>query len=101
MVRSLFASAAALAMMTGVALAQTGSSAATTEIQSTTTIIAPAPGDVSSSTSRKTIDGNGAETDRSHTYTSGADGTKATATTTTMSPDGSETNTQQSAASWA
>ena len=64
----------AFALMTSAALAQSTSSDTTT---STMFTVAPIVGTYSSSKSQKTIDGNGTETDKSQTYTSGSGGTDA------------------------
>jgi len=80
---------AAFAMMTGAvpaALAQSSSSSTTT---SSTTTPAPTPGSYNWSKSQ-TIDSNGVQTDKSQSYTTGNDGTKASSTTQTMAPDGSQ-----------
>jgi hypothetical protein len=96
MMKTLSVSAAALAMMTGVAFAQGMSSDTTTSSQTsqTTTTVAPGVGTYSSSKSQKSIDSNGVETDKSQSYTSGAGGSKASTTTRTIEPDGSQTRVQ-------
>ena len=74
----------ALAMMTGVALAQTSSSSTTTT-QSTTAVPAPVYGGSSSSSSQQTTDSNGIQTDKTQTYTSG----------TTVTPSGDLATTRK------
>jgi hypothetical protein len=84
------ASAAVVAMMTGTALAQSQSLSSETTVSTQTTTV-PAPPVVDSIHTTRTqnsIDSNGVETDKSQTYTSGSMGTDATASTTTMGPDG-------------
>jgi hypothetical protein len=83
MTKYLLASAAALAMMTGVAFAQS------TSTQSTTTVTAPAVGSYSKSETQSSTDGNGVATDKSTTYQSGPGGMKATSSSKTVAPDGS------------
>ncbi len=83
MIRHLFVATAALALMTGAALAQTSSSTTTT---STTLAPAVVPGGISSSSSQQTTDSNGVTTDKSQTYTSG----------TTVSPAGDVSTTRKS-----
>jgi len=95
MFKTVCAGAVALAMMTGVALAQGMSSDTTTSTSSTGTMVAPAVGSYTSTKSQKSIDANGVQTDKSQTYTSGANGSKASTTTRTTEPDGSQTSTQR------
>jgi hypothetical protein len=90
MMKYWFAGVATFALMTGAALAQSSSSDTTTSTQSTTV---PAVGSYSSTKSQKTIDSNGTETDKSRSYTSGADGTKASSSSLTTTPDGSKLST--------
>lgn len=70
MIRSYLAAATALAMMTGVAVAQTSSSS-TTSTQSTTAIPAPVYGGSSSRETQQTTDSNGVVVDKTQTYSSG------------------------------
>lgn len=94
MTRHWLAGAAAFAMMTGVALAQSTSSDTTTSSQSTTTANSPpVTGSYSASKTQKTIDANGAETDKSQTYKNGISGSSATSSTRTKAPDGSNEST--------
>ena len=99
MMKTLCSGAAALAMMTGVALAQGVSSDTTTSTQSTTTTTvipaAPATSTYNSSKWQKSTDSNGVQTDKSQSYSSGANGSKATSTIRTTEPDGSQTSTQR------
>ncbi len=71
MIRSWLVAATALAMMTGVAVAQTSSSS-TTSTQSTTPTAAPVYGGSSSSSTQQTTDNNGVVRDRTQTYSSGS-----------------------------
>lgn len=82
MTKTLLASAAALAMMTGIAFAQSDSSIST---QSTTVT----PGGYNSSTTQHSIDANGTAVDKNHDYHSGAGGTSASTNAKVTSPDGS------------
>lgn len=88
------ASAAAFAMISGVAFAQ-GAPGGTTETQSTTTTTNSAPviGSYSASRTQKTIDANGNEIKKSETYESGNGGTSARSSVQTNAPDGSSMNT--------
>jgi hypothetical protein len=70
MIRTWLATAAVLAMMTGVALAQSSSSS-TTSTQSTTAAPVPLYGGSSSSSTQQTTDSNGVQTDKTQTYTNG------------------------------
>ena len=70
MTKTWLAAAAALAMMTGGALAQTTTSLPTSN-QSTTATPAPVVGVVSASRSQQTVDSNGVETDKTQTYSNG------------------------------
>jgi hypothetical protein len=89
------ASTAALAMMSGVALAQTApfDSSTTTQSTTTTTVAPLIPGTFSSSKTQQTIDGNGTETDKTQTFKSGSGGTDATSSMQTKAPDGSSVST--------
>jgi hypothetical protein len=62
MTHYLLSAATALALMSGIAVAQT-----TTSETSTTSIVAPPVGTLSTSHTERTIDSNGTETDRSRT----------------------------------
>src|ERR1035437_1781669 len=77
MIRSWLVATTALAMMTGVAVAQTSSSS-TESTRSTTSVPSPAVSGSSSSSSERTVDSNGVVVDKSKTYTKG----------TTVSPSG-------------
>jgi hypothetical protein len=82
MTKTLLASAAALAMLSGVAFAQTDSSVST---QSTTVT----PGGYNSSTTQRSIDANGNALDKSQSYHSGVGGTDSTSNSHSTSMDGS------------
>jgi hypothetical protein len=86
MIKTWLTAGMALAMMTGVAVAQTSSST-TTSTQTTAPIPAPVYGGSSSSSSQQTIDSNGVQTDKTQTYTNGStvtpSGTVATTRKTT------------------
>jgi hypothetical protein len=84
MIRNWLAATTALAMMTGVAVAQTSSST-TTSTQMTAPIPAPVYGGSSSSSSQQTTDSNGVQTDKTQTYTNG----------TTMTPSGTMSTTRK------
>ena len=87
------ASAAAFAMISGVAFAQ-DAPGTTTETQSTTTTnSAPVIGNYSASRTQKTIDANGNEIKKSETYESGNGGTSTRSSVQTNAPDGSSMNT--------
>jgi hypothetical protein len=85
----------AFTMMTGVALAQGTLSDTTSSTQSTTTTIAPQVGAYSATKSQKTIDSNGTETDRNQSYSSSAGGSRASSSSRTTGPNGSQTNMQR------
>jgi hypothetical protein len=76
-------------MMTGVALAQGMSSESSSSTQSTTTTVVPPVGSYNSTETRRSTDSNGVETDKSSSYNSGPNGSKATSSSRTSSPDGS------------
>ena len=84
MTRYWLAGAAALALMSGVAFAQSSST------ESTTTVTTPTPpvGSYSSET-RHTVDENGVTTDKSMSYRAGPTGSKETSASRTVAPDGS------------
>jgi len=84
MIRTCLAATTALAMMTGIAVAQTSSST-TTSTQTTAPIPAPVYGSSSSSSSQQTIDSNGVQTDKTQTYTNG----------TTVAPSGTVETTRK------
>jgi hypothetical protein len=84
MIRTWLAATTALAMMTGVAVAQSSSST-TTSTQSATPVPAPMYGGSSSSSSQQTTDSNGVQTDKTQTYTNGS----------TMAPSGSVSTTRK------
>jgi hypothetical protein len=86
------AGAAAFAMMTSVAFAQGMSSESSTSTQSTTSPV-PAVGSYNSSETQHSTDSNGNATDKSKTFHSGMNGSHATSSSTTVSPDGSEQST--------
>jgi hypothetical protein len=69
MIRTLLAASMALALMAGVAVAQ--SSSTTTSTQSSTSVPTPVIGGSSSSSTQQTTDCNGVVTNKSQTYTSG------------------------------
>ena len=87
MIKRFLASAAALAMMTGVACAQSTSSDSTMSTQTTTS--APAVGTYNSRSTQQGTDINGNASVKSQTYHSGVNGTSATSNSRTTSPDGS------------
>ena len=88
--------AAAFAMMAGVAFAQSSSTDSTISSQSTTTTSSPAPtGSYSASKTQTVVDGSGTVTDKSQTYKSGIDGSSATSSVRTKTPDGSQSSTYQ------
>jgi hypothetical protein len=94
MTKHWLAGAAAFAMMTGVALAQSDSSDTRTSTQSNTTTNNPsAPGSYNASKVQKTTDGDGDKTVHSQTYKSNADGTSAASSTRTRTDDGSREST--------
>jgi hypothetical protein len=70
MIRSWLVAATALAMMTGVAVAQTSSSS-TTSTQSTTPAPAQVYGGSSSSSTQQTTNSDGIVRDKTQTYSSG------------------------------
>jgi len=80
MTKSWLIGAAAFAMMTGAALAQSSSSSTTT---STTGV--PAVGSYGASKSQS-IDSNGTQTDKTQTYSNGIGGTNSSSTTQTTTP---------------
>ena len=84
MIRSWLVATTALAMMTGVAVAQTSSSS-TTSTQSTTSVPSPVVSGRSSSSSERTVDSNGVVVDQTKTYTKG----------TTVSPSGDTDTTRK------
>ena len=95
MIRNWLAGAAAFAMMTGVAFAQSSSTDSTTSSQSTTTSSSPAPaGSYSASKTQTTIDDNGTVTDRSQTLKNGIGGSEASSSLRTKTPDGSQASTR-------
>jgi hypothetical protein len=83
MIRSWLVATTALAMMTGVAVAQTSSSS-TTSTHSTTAVPAPVVGQSSSTSTQRTTD-DGVVTDKTKTYTKG----------TTVSPSGDTDTTRK------
>jgi hypothetical protein len=85
------AGAAAFALTTGAALAQSTLSDSSTTV--TTTTPAPVVNTYNTTKSQKTVDANGTEIDKSQTYSSGAAGTHATANSQTTSPDGTAVST--------
>jgi hypothetical protein len=85
------ASAAAFALMTGVASAQITSDT-TTSTQSTTTT-APPVGSYNAYQTQHSTDSNGNQIDKSQTYQSGPNGTKATSATQSTSEDGAQKTT--------
>ena len=89
MIRTWLAATTALALMTGVAVAQTSSS--TTSTQSTTAAPAPVYGGSSSSSSQQTTDSNGVQTDKTQTYTNGTTFTPSGAVSTTRKTTDSTT----------
>ena len=82
----LLVGAAAFALMAGSAFAQDSTATDTT---STTSTVAPPAGSYSSSRTQKSTDMYGAQTDKSQTYSSGANGTNASSSSETTAPDGS------------
>ena len=84
MIRSWLIATTALAMMTGVAVAQTSSSS-TESTRSTTSVPSPAVSGSSSSSSERTVDSNGVVVDQTKTYTKG----------TTVSPGGDTDTTRK------
>src|SRR5579862_9897791 len=91
MTKHLLAGAAAFAMMTGVAFAQSMSSDTSTSIQSTTTTTtAPAAGSYNSYETHRSTDTNGDTSATSKTYQSGPAGSKATSDSQMTGPDGSQ-----------
>ena len=93
MTKSWLVGLTAFAMMSGVALAQSSTSDVTTSTQTTTTTPVPLIGSYSTTKTQKTIDSDGNQTDKSHTYTSGSNGTTSSTTKKTMTEDGSQTST--------
>ena len=89
MTKYLLAGAAAFALMSGVAFAQSSTSTQST----TTTNGAPVNEGYSISKTQKTIDSNGNEINKSRAYESNAGGTNATSSTRTNAADGSQTTT--------
>jgi hypothetical protein len=90
MMKHLVAGAAALAMMTGAALAQGMSSESSSSTQSTTTTVVPTIGSTNSYETHRSTDGNGDSSATSKTYQSGPGGSKATSNSQTTGPDGSQ-----------
>jgi hypothetical protein len=88
MTKTWLAAGAALALMTGGALAQTSTSS-TTSTESTTAAPVPVVGAVSASSSQQTMDSNGVETDKTQTYSNG----------TTVTPSGDVSTTRKSSES--
>ncbi len=91
------ASVAVAAMMTGSAFAQNQglSSQTTTSTQTTTTPAAPVVDSVHATKTQNSVDSNGVETDKRQTFTSGSNGTSATANSRTTAPDGSPITSTQ------
>jgi hypothetical protein len=87
MTKHWFAGAAALAMLAGVAAAQT-----TIDTTISKTVIAPAAGTVSSSKTQTTVKPDGTQTDKTQTYDSGSGGASSSSSTKTTAPDGSQEN---------
>lgn len=85
MLKTCMTATAILAMMTGLALAQTSSTSSTTT-QTTAPIAAPAPAVTSWSDTQRTTTGDGVTTDSSHSAAKG----------TTVSPNGDVTTTRRS-----
>lgn len=96
MTKHWLAGAAAFAMMTGVAFAQSVSTeSSSTQSKTITTAPAPVPavGTFNSYETRQNTDTNGTATDTSKTFESGPAGSKATSNSRIMSRDGSEQTT--------
>jgi hypothetical protein len=89
MMKYWLAGAAAFALMSGAALAQSVST------QSTTTVTTPAPvvNSYSSTRTQHSTDSNGNTTDKTSSYQSGPDGSKAMSKSQTVAPDGSVQST--------
>jgi hypothetical protein len=85
MTKTWLAAAAALAMMTGGALAQSMTTSSSTSTESTVAAPVPVPGVVSASSSQQTVDSNGVETDKTQTYSNG----------TTINPSGDVSTTRR------
>ncbi len=107
MTKLLLAGVAAVAMMSGVALAQTAPPGTTTMpvvptapmpdagSTSTTTTVAPTPeGGYRASTTKKGVDINGNEVTEKNTYRNGIEGSTETHTKTKTDPDGGDTTTR-------
>jgi hypothetical protein len=86
MTRYWLASAAAFAMMTGVALAQGMSSQSTTSSTTSTTV--PVVGSYSATETQRTIDSNGNQIDKSRSYQTGSGGSSSSSSSQATSPDG-------------
>jgi hypothetical protein len=94
MIKNLAGVAISLAMMGGMAAAQTTTSTETTTTRSTTNAlppiaVAPAPGVVNESKTQTTIDSSGRETEKSDVYKSGDGRTESSSSVTVKEPDGS------------
>jgi hypothetical protein len=85
MTKTWLAATTALALMTGIAVAQTVETTTTTEQTSAVPVVPVVPPAVVQSTSQRTIDANGVVTDHSKTVTQG----------TSVSPYGDTTTTRR------
>jgi hypothetical protein len=85
MTRTWLAATTALALMTGIAVAQTTETTTTTESTSAVPVVPVVPPTVVQSTTQRSVDPNGVVTDHTKTVTQG----------TTMSPYGDTTTTRR------
>ena len=84
-------SAAAFVMMSGVAMAQSGMPGSTTSTQSTTTTnTAPLSDSFSATKTKKTIESDGTEVDKSKSYKSDPSGSSTSSSMKVETPDGSQ-----------
>lgn len=87
----LFTSAAAFALMSGIAAAQEIPAGPLHPTQVAQADSAPGSS-YSSNRTEKTVDGNGVQSEQSQSYSVGADGVKSTKSAQTVGPDGSESS---------
>lgn len=90
MIKSMLASATIVMLTAGAAMAQGMPADPTLPTQLAPVTPPPVVSSYSSSKTVKSIDGNGVQTEQSQSYTSGINGVKATNSSQTLAPDGSE-----------